>query len=402
MFRLASATNEKKMYEYCLQSFEEMLNAGITCVGEFHFLHHSVERSSADAQKLYDLDAVVLKAASDANIRIVLLQTYYQQGGLGSAAIEPAQRHFLTTDTNDFWRSVERLDGFLDRRLQSVGVAAHSVRAVSIETISSLYSEAAKRKIPFHIHLEEQPQEIQDCLQATGKTPSQLLLETIGGDACSLVTIVHATHTSAESLREWIRREANVCICPLTEGNLGDGIFVWPEEADLHCCLGTDSNRRICFTEEMRWLTYLQQVRTMQPFGDANRVFRYATKGGARSLNLGDAGELKVGNWADFFTLQLDHPSLTGWNADNLLSHFVYGSSSEGAIGSVCVGGRWRPTQTTDAPLLLKSLISEKSQVRKCTAHAIVSRQIMFFTRICTLRNTFTDDMMYLTAFYLL
>ena len=358
MYKLAASLTEEDLYLIARQTFEEMLQSGITAVGEFHYLHHPYEADSparfADESKMYSLDRVVLRAAKDAKIRIVLLETYYQRAGMSSdqsSRLEPTQKRFYTATVEEFWKNMDRLEQELDKPMQSLGVAAHSVRAVPTEKLFALHSEAEKRKFVFHMHLEEQPQEIADCVAATKMRPSEIVLNNISVN--ERFTAVHCTHTSPKDLLEFTRRGANVCVCPLTEGNLADGIHSLPEQPlrnmpPLQVCFGTDCNQRICMAEEMRWFVQLQQLKTgrrgLAMLDEPNlsiALFRYATQNGARSLGLARCGSLGVGQWLDFFAINLGHPALAN-TTDGLLDAFVFGTAPEALITASCAGGYLR------------------------------------------------------------
>ncbi len=324
MYALVSELDEERLYRLSLQCYREMLAAGITTVGEFHYLHHASEEAD------FALDEAVLRAAAEAGIRIVLLQTYYRTGGIGRP-LEGAQRRFHTPNPDAYWRQMDRLGKLLDARTQSLGAAVHSVRAAPLEEIREIHQEARRRGLVFHMHLEEQRQEIEQCREAYGVGPLALInreLE-IGPE----FTAIHCTHSEPDDLREFFQRGASVCVCPLTEANLGDGIPGLPLEAGAgRVCLGTDSNARISMLEEMRWLEYGQRLqrekRGVWLDGDGNvarRLLDCATKAGAHALGV-NAGRIEPGALADFAAPGLDHPSLAGVREEHLLEGLVFGS----------------------------------------------------------------------------
>jgi formimidoylglutamate deiminase len=293
MYDLVAEMTPDRLYELSKRAFDEMLSAGITCVGEFHYLRHLSENGLDFAG-----DDCVLAAAADAGIRIVLLAVYYETGGIGQPLSAP-QRRFATPDLGTYWRQMERLGGRLKGPDQTLGVAPHSIRAVPRDTLKELHAEARRQGFPTHMHLEEQPREIEDCRAAYGQSPMEIVLELAGNDHdLHGFTAVHCTHTPAEQLERFFAAGGKACICPLTEGNLGDGL---PQLAELpgveqHLCLGTDSNLRISMLEEMRWLEYGQRVRRQQRgsiAGDnGNHLLEIATQGGAKSLQAKGAGPL--------------------------------------------------------------------------------------------------------------
>lgn len=137
-------------------------------------------------------------------------------------------------------------------RGEAVGAVIHSLRAVGVPTVQSLAAEATRRGIRLHVHLEEQPQEIADCQKAHGVTPLGLLLASVPAENLCRLCAVHCTHSAPDELAQLVAAGAGVCICPLTEGSLGDGVFVSPEATAGAVSLGTDCNARIDMFEEMR------------------------------------------------------------------------------------------------------------------------------------------------------
>jgi formimidoylglutamate deiminase len=318
-----------------------MRDAGITAVGEFHYLHH------ADAGRDGSFDEALLDAAADAGIRLVLLQAYYETGGIGKPP-GPAQRRFTIGSVARYWERFDRLAERLDPATQSLGVAPHSIRAVSPDDLVALHAEARRRALPVHMHVEEQRGEIEECVAAYGEPPMALLLQSL--PSLEGVTAVHCTHTGPDHLAAFAGRGGTVCVCPLTEANLGDGI---PDLAGLadspRLCLGTDSNLRIDMSEEMRWLEYGQRLRherrgvlVDREGGAGTALLASATRAGAAALGL-PAGAIAPGSWADFAALDLDATELRDCDADALLDAWVFGAGVR-AVAATCVGGRWRET----------------------------------------------------------
>ncbi|MGH7564552.1 MAG: formimidoylglutamate deiminase [Gemmatimonadota bacterium] len=350
MYGLVESLDAERFRALCLQAFQEMRHAGITAVGEFHYLHHGPDGGD------HAFDRLVLEAAAEAGIRLALLSTRYQTGGI-DRPLENAQRRFATPSDDAFWESVDRLAQKLDPSTQTLGVAAHSVRAVPLADIVQLHEEAARRGLAFHMHVEEQRQEIEACLARYGKTPMALLNDELAIDG--RFTAVHCTHTELTELERFVAAGGNVCVCPLTEANLGDGvpdlepILKGPGPAG-RLCLGSDSNARISMVEEMRWLEYGQRLQgetrggITEEDGDAARVLlSIATLGGARSLGI-EAGEIASGRWADFTTLDLEAPELAGSDADTLLAAWIFGGGNS-SLQQTCVGGRWRDRYEANA-----------------------------------------------------
>ena len=339
MYRLVSSMTADRIYELSHQAFKEMLAAGITSVGEFHYLHHDSTCAG------FALDQVVLTAAADAGIRIALLAGYYQNGGINKP-LSQAQRRFRVNSPADFWRQFDLLEKNRNTATQSLGVVAHSVRAVPPNALVELHKEAFRRDLVFHIHVEEQPKEIEECIAAYGKTPMALLTETLHIN--ERFTAIHCTHTAAEDMIRFTQAGGNVCMCPLTEANLGDGIADLPGmlRAGGRICIGTDSNARISLIEELRWLEYVQRLRhesrgmCVNASGDsASALLEIGTSNGATSLGL-NTGRIEPGYLADLITLDLKAPSLAEWSVESLLTSFLFGAGND-AIRETCVGGRW-------------------------------------------------------------
>ena len=334
MYRLANTLDAERFHRLSLLAFEEMLRAGITTVGEFHYVHH------LEGSRGYELDEALVRAATEAGIRLVALDVCYLSGDV-SKPLGKEQRRFGSKSVDVFLESAERLGALLEGH-QSLGLAAHSIRAVPIEAVVELHEAARAKGLVFHLHVEEQPREIEAARSHYGKRPLALLLDhlEIGPE----LTAVHCTHSESEELARFLATGANVCVCPLTEASLADGIPPALLAESSHLSLGTDSNLRIDFGEEMRLLEYAQRLRekrrgvfTGRDGSVAERLFRIATEGGSRSLGV-RTGRVEEGYAADFFTLNLDAPSLAEAPVEELLTAFVFGAD-QSAIGAVAVGG---------------------------------------------------------------
>ncbi|MCA9295902.1 MAG: amidohydrolase family protein, partial [Phycisphaerales bacterium] len=339
MYGLVGELDADRVFDLSKRAFLEMKQAGITTVGEFHYVHHDQREEG------FALDEAVLAAGREAGIRMCLLQTYYRTGGI-DAPLEGGQRRFATTSPDEYWTQFDHLKSALDPRMQTLGVVAHSIRAVPLDDLIALHSEAQRRGHVFHMHLEEQAAEIKSCVDRYGMTPMRLLNEHLSIDP--RFTAVHCTHSADADLEEYLQAGGRICICPLTEGNLGDGIAHVPGmlRRGGAICLGTDSNSRLSFTEEVRWLEYVQRLVRQErgalrdPLGAiAQPLFDMATEQGARSLGV-KAGRLRKGYWADFQTLDLTCAALAGWTLETLLPAFLLGTGNE-AIADVCIGGVW-------------------------------------------------------------
>ena len=336
MYGLVESLDDERIFEISRLCFEEMVRAGITEVGEFHYVHHFREGD-------WKLDEVLLRAARDVGIRISLLLAYYRSGGI-EKPLTGAQKRFAVRSPEEYWNAFQRLSEHLDPATQSLGCVVHSIRAAPLDELAEVHAEARRRGVVFHMHVEEQRQEIEDSVAAFGAPPMRLLLDRLEID--SSFTAVHCTHTSPDDLRALFDTGANACICPLTEANLGDGIPPTGLFDGKHAiALGTDSNARISFFEEMRWLEYVQRLAgerrgvVLDGAGrSAERLIEIATSGGARSLR-GEARDLRPGAPADFICIDLGATSLGGGDGTRLASSLVFGAGND-VIEGVYVGGR--------------------------------------------------------------
>ena len=340
MYDLVESLDPAAFRALCARTFAEMRDAGITTVGEFHYLHHAPGTEDSS------YDRLLLEAAAEVGVRLVVLQSYYRMGGIHQP-LQPTQRRFHVESTIEYWDRFDRLAERLDPATQTQGVAPHSIRAASLDDIASLHEESVRRGLPFHMHVEEQRAEVEDTVNAYGEPPMALLLRALS--TMRGVVAVHCTHTRPEDLSAFIGAGGSVCLCPLTEANLGDGL---PDLAPItgvidRLCLGTDSNARIAMIEEMRWLEYGQRLRqerrgvlSDETGSVARPLLAIATGSGARALGV-EAGTIEAGSWADFAALDLDAPELAGCDPDSLLDAWVFGCDNQ-TIAATCVGGAWR------------------------------------------------------------
>jgi formimidoylglutamate deiminase len=338
MYALVDSLDRETMRRLSARAFAEMRDAGITTVGEFHYLHHEREGDFA-------LDEAVVEAAADAGIRLVLLYSYYATGAPGRP-LQGAQRRFATPTLDGFWRQVDRVANVLAPGTQTMGIAPHSIRAASPKEIGLLHEEARRRGLPVHMHVEEQRREIQESLAAYGQAPMAVILEAVNGGP---FTAVHCTHTAAQDMERFLASGGIACLCPLTEGNLGDGIprLARPHGTGGRLALGTDSNTRLAMLEEMRWLEYGQRLRGECRGALPDRVgnvapalLHAATTGGAAALGM-PAGRIARGCWADLVAVDLRAPALAEAPRERLLEALVFGAGNE-VIAGTYVGGRWR------------------------------------------------------------
>jgi len=290
--------------------YGEMALAGITCVGEFHYLHHQpggVPYADPNA-----MGRALIAAAAEAGIRITLLDTAYLHGGLsrgGYRPLEGTQSRFGDGTAERWHARWSQLEGGAHAR---IGAALHSVRAFSDRDGYKTFAEWT-RDVPTHIHLSEQPAENEACVAAHGRTPARLLADS--GFWGPLTTAVHATHLTGEDISLLGRAGSTVCMCPTTERDLADGIGPAPQlrRAGSPLSLGSDSHAVIDLLEEARALELDERLRSRtRGHWTAAQLLRAATEDGHACLGWPDAGRLEVGALADLTTVALDSVRTAG------------------------------------------------------------------------------------------
>ena len=327
------------LYKGALRAYREMLAAGYATVGEFHYVHHRLDgKPYADPNAM---SHALLQAGRDAGIRVVLLMTAYAQSGFNQP-LEEGQRRFCDASVEAYLARVEALR----ETGVPVGVAPHSVRAVPESWFRAIASYSHNYELPLHVHADEQMAEIEQCQAAYGCTPIELLGRY--GALGKLTTIVHATHASATEIDLLARYGCTVCVCPTTEGDLGDGIAPYAEllSQSIPLAIGSDSNTRLDPIEELRWAEYSARMRYQRRrllVADAMAspgplLLDYGTRRGAQSLGI-EAGVIAPGMLADFVAIDVMHPALAGWNAEDFLDVLFFGASAEVVVGT-WVGGK--------------------------------------------------------------
>jgi formimidoylglutamate deiminase len=344
MYRAAARLSPEDVYDVARMAFLEMGLAGITTVGEFHYLHNAPEGQPYEDPN--HLAKQVIAAARSVGIRIVLLRTAYLRSGF-QLPRDPGQTRFFES-TPEFLANTKALlhECPAESTEASLGVAPHSIRAVPLDDLREIVAFGRAQKLPIHMHISEQVAENEACMREHGATPVALLAAAglLGSDW----TAVHAIHLEQKERDMLSAANVTVCSCPTTERNLGDGIFVAGEimQRGVRVALGSDSQAQIDPLEDARELDYhlrlLQQQRVMLDQIDATpiaaRLFACATYNGAQALRV-PAGSLTVGSFADFFTVDLRAPSIAGNSSEDLLPILVFGLERT-AIRDVAINGR--------------------------------------------------------------
>lgn len=341
MYRFLSVLAPEDIEAIAAFAFMEMLEGGFSAVGEFHYLHHAI--GGEPYANLAEHSERIVAAAAETGIGLTLLPVFYAQGGFGAAPPSEGQRRFIN-DPDRFARLVEDAGRALSRLPDAMlGIAPHSLRAVTPESLARVL--AANKEGPIHIHIAEQVREVEDSLAWSGQRPVEWLFDHVAVDPrwC----LIHATHMNEREGRMLAASGAVAGLCPITEANLGDGIFDAPTMIDAggRFGVGTDSNIEITAPGELKQLEYSQRLalrgrnifpeREGQSTGAA--LYRGALSGGAQAMGR-KIGVLGVGYRADIVVLDAAHPDLAHVMDDGWLDSYIFAAGTR-ALDSVIVGG---------------------------------------------------------------
>lgn len=337
MYEIAETLTPESYERLATAVFVEMAMAGVTTVGEFHYLHHQV--NGIPYRDANDMGHAMVRAARRAGIRISLLDAGYFTGGFGDRTLDPVQTRFSDGTAAAWLERVEALGAAYGSAADVVvGLAPHSVRAVP-ETVLAELVDPHEGDVPIHIHVSEQPAENRECLDATGLTPTALL------DRVGLLgpgtTFVHATHVTREDVALIGRSGTMVCYCATTERDLADGVGPAHavDEAGGTLCVGSDSHAVIDIFEEARGIELHARLATgRRGIFAPHRLQAAATTNGSLSLGFPHSG-LKVGAPADFIVVGTDSARLAGMREESGLDSIVF-SAGASDVTDVFVGGR--------------------------------------------------------------
>ena len=349
MYRLAERLDPDLLEAAAAQAYVEMLEAGFTAVGEFHYVHHGPDgRPYADPA---EMSRRIFAAADATGIGLTHLPVLYQTGGVRGQAVTGAQRRFAH-DLDSFGALVATCADTAASRpgLWRVGAAPHSLRAVGGDSLKRLAATMAREwpAAPVHIHVAERREEVKECLDGLGARPIEWLLD--GVEADDRWTLVHATHCSPAEREAMATAGATVGLCPATEANLGDGLFPLVEfdAAGGAWAVGTDMNHAISVVEELRTLEVGQRLRlesrvllgAPEPRHAGAVLLDRAWRWGARSIAQ-PIGRIAAGLRADLVVLDPTSPALAAHGTATVLDAWLL-SSTDNPVRGVMVGGRWR------------------------------------------------------------
>jgi len=321
--------------------YAEMLEQGYTRVGEFHYLHHDHDgRPYADPA---EMATRVIRAAEVTGIGLTLLPSFYAHSSFVGAAPHSGQRRFVCSIDQFAKLTAAMRAAVRDLPGANVGVAPHSLRAVTPDELEAMgpLAEAG----PIHIHAAEQIREVEECIAWSGRRPIEWLLDNAPVD--QRWCLIHATHMTAGETASLARSGAVAGLCPVTEASLGDGIFPAREFLDAggRFGIGTDSNILIGVADELRQLEYGQRLKHRERnvlsggpgISTGRALFDVALAGGAQALAQPIAG-MQEGARADIVTLDTAHPSLAGRRGDAVLDGWIFAAGKD-AVADVWAGG---------------------------------------------------------------
>ncbi len=345
MYRLANRVSPEALETIARWLYIEMLEAGYTSCAEFHYLHHAPDGQPFDA--LDEMGERLIRAASDSGIALTLLPVLYCRAGFESSGVNREQRRFVNPP-EQFHRLFELiLNRVQDHPHHVVGLAFHSLRAVSGAQMLQVLEAESGRAAAIHIHVAEQRQEVEQCVSALGARPVEWLLENSPAD--QRWCLVHATHMQPYEYDRAAQRGLIAGLCPTTEADLGDGFFeaeYWLNRKGK-LAVGSDSNLRVSACEELRLLEFGLRLRTGRRNVLARKdhpcgrlMYEETAAGGGAALGQ-PVGKLAVGYRADLVELDPQHPLLSGVATEDVVDRFVF-AGDRSMIRSVFVGGHQR------------------------------------------------------------
>ena len=339
MYKFALSMTPEQVEAVAAQLYVEMLEAGFSRVGEFHYLHH--DRDGSAYGNIAEMAGRIAAASVETGIGLTLLPVFYAHSSFGGAPANPGQRRFIN-DPNRFAQLLEKAGEALEGIDGAVlGVAPHSLRAATPQELAAV---TAMTKGPIHIHIAEQVKEVEDCVSWSGARPVEWLLG--HADVDQRWCLIHATHMTEAETIAMARTKAVAGLCPITEANLGDGVFSAPLFAEHggRFGVGSDSNVEISVGGELRMLEYSQRLahrarNVLAPTGQSTgrALFDGALAGGAQALGASPAG-IAVGASADMVSLDENHPTLAGKSGDAILDAAIFAGA--GKTDCVWVRGR--------------------------------------------------------------
>lgn len=348
MYRFVGRITPEQIEAIACLVYMEMLESGYSAVGEFHYIHH--RPSGQPYENVTETTQRIFAAAKETGIGLTHLPVLYSYGGAGEQALNPGQIRFAN-DLDQYAGLVDEARDLAREHVHRdirVGIAPHSLRATSPQQLKQV--TRSFRNGPVHIHIAEQPAEVDEVTQWLGEPPVAWLLHHLDVDASWC--LVHATHMTAPETRECARSGAVAGLCPVTESNLGDGIFNGPAylAAGGRLGIGSDSNVRVCLSEELRTLEYSQRLRdnarNVLLLGEGSVggfLYRHALQGGSQALAR-ESGAIRPGLYADLVAIDGGDIAFHGLKKDQLLDAWIF-AADDRVVTDVWSAGRHCVTQ---------------------------------------------------------
>ena len=340
MYDFLLKLSPEDVYVIARQLYIEMLLAGYTWVGEFHYVHNDIQGNHYAC--LSELSDAVIRAANDVGIGICMLPVLYQRGGFDDQPLSKGQQRFQLGN-EDFLKLFEDLSSHKSDNF-NLGIALHSLRAVCVDSAKHVIDNIPG-DFKIHVHVAEQTKEIEDCLAKHSKRSVQFLLDHF--DVDQRWCLIHATHLDDAEVSGIAKSGAVVGLCPTTEANLGDGIFRAKDYLDAggKISIGSDSHCSVDLREELRILEYGQRLqgRNRAVLGTSEksvgrRLYQSTAAGGGQAIGV-KTGSLQTGFRADFTIVDPNHPAIAGANGNALIDRLIFCNADDPIVGAI-VGGQ--------------------------------------------------------------
>jgi formimidoylglutamate deiminase len=343
MYQLALRMNPEQMEAIATMLYAEMARHGYTNVAEFHYVHH--DKNGKPYANLAEMGNSLISAAKSVGIGITLVPIFYQKGGFGQEPND-RQRRFISPTIDTYLELLESSREACKHYQQAnIAIGIHSMRGVEPSDIAEI-AKSGPQDIPFHIHVSEQLKEIEDAVKYLGKRPVEWLLDHV--DMNDRFHLVHATHLTDDEISGIAKSEANVVLCPSTEGNLGDGLFPLRkyQENDGKWSIGTDSHIGLNPLEELRLLDYGQRLISHKRNTYSSRyqedsgmyAIEMATKTGRKAMNNFTTDFFKVGEPLNACIIDASSPLLATTSTKNRTSTIVYATDPNMQLGTIANG----------------------------------------------------------------
>lgn len=328
MYNLALNIDPDSLQVIASMLYSEMLKNGYTSVVEFHYLHH--DKNGSKYSNVCELGERLLIAAKDVGIHITLIPIFYNRGGFYKK-YEPEQKRFISHSSEEYIHLFEKTLETVKKYKSNIGIGVHSIRAVDEKMFGEI-NDYNKDKYPFHLHIAEQLKEVDESKKYLGTTPVEWLYSNfkIGKNH----HLIHATHLTEKETKLITSNNSNVVLCPITEGNLADGVFNYNlyQEQEGNWCIGSDSNVGLSPFEEIRLLDYTNRLKsnkrdTFKNSKSANSgeiAFQAIYNNGHKAKGDEKSDYFEIGASLDFLEIDHNHPLIYNSSEKNLLNTIIY------------------------------------------------------------------------------